>query len=82
MAERKKRSLTKTLLGYKSACPARKKCVQHVSRGRNQSVMIFWRKKMMTEWSRWSSRTDHVQLQVSKLGVLKPSNCSTCEGWW
>ena len=34
--------LTKTLLGYKSACPARKRCVQYVSLGRDQSVMMFW----------------------------------------
>jgi len=27
--------LTKTLLAYKSACPARNSCVQHVSRGRD-----------------------------------------------
>ena len=37
---------------------------------------------MMTGWSRASSRTDHVQLQVSKLGLLKPSVCSNSEGWW
>ena len=39
------RSLTKTLLGYKSACPARKRCVQHFSSGLDQSVMMFWCKK-------------------------------------
>ena len=44
LAERFKRSLTKTLLGYKSACPARKRCVQHVLRGRDQCVMMFWDK--------------------------------------
>jgi len=38
----KKQPLTKTLLGYKSACPVRKSCVQHVSRGLHQSVMMFW----------------------------------------
>ena len=39
---------------------------------------------MITGWSSGSSRTNHVQLQVSNLGVLKPSTriCSTCEGWW
>ena len=37
--------LTKTLWGYKSACPARKRCVQHVLRGRDESVMVFWLKK-------------------------------------
>ena len=37
---------------------------------------------MMTEWSRGSSRTHHVHSQVSKHGVLKPSICSICEGWW
>ena len=36
----------------------------------------------MTGWSWGSSRTDHVQLQVSKLGVLKPPICSICQGWW
>ena len=34
--------LTKTLLGYKSACPERKRCVQHVSHGHDHSVMMFW----------------------------------------
>jgi hypothetical protein len=43
LADRKKRWLTKTLLGYKSACPARKEGVQHVSRGHDQSLMVFWR---------------------------------------
>jgi hypothetical protein len=37
---------------------------------------------MMTGWSRVSSRIDHVQLQVSKPGELKPSVCSNSEGWW
>ena len=45
LADCLRQSLTKTLLGYKSACPARKKCFQHVSRGRDQSVMMFWGKK-------------------------------------
>ena len=36
----------------------------------------------MTGWSWGSLRTDHVQLQVSKLGVLKPPVCSICQGWW
>ena len=40
-----KRSLTKTLLGYKLACPDRKMCVQHVLRGRDQCMMMFWDKK-------------------------------------
>ena len=41
----KKQPLTKTLLGYKSTCPVRKTCVQHVSRGLHQSVMMFWCKQ-------------------------------------
>ena len=76
------RTADKNVVTYKSACPARKKCVQNVSRGRDQSLMMFWRKKMIRGWSRVSSRNDRVQLKVSKLGVLKTSICSICQGWW
>ena len=45
LAHWKNQWLTKTLLGYKSACPVRERCVQHLSRGLHQSVMMFWLKK-------------------------------------